>query len=208
VVTDGPAPTDAAFDDWLPEAVFSLVAAAGGGALVLFTAWGAMTRAFERVRDRLEALGLTPLCQGQAPRDRLLRRFREDADSVLFGTDSFWQGVDVAGPALRLVVVARLPFDVPSEPLIQARSERVAGAGLSAFAHFALPRAVLRLKQGFGRLIRTAADDGAVVVLDQRAAARSYGRRFLDSLPPARLALVPLDEATTALACRDPDGQG
>ena len=185
VPSDAPIPTEGGFEDWLPEAVFQLVRASRGGALVLFTAWGLMTRSFVLVRDRLEELGFEPLCQGEAPRDRLLARFRDNPSSVLFGTDSFWQGVDVAGDALRLVVVTRLPFDVPTEPLIQARAERIEEAGKSSFAYFSLPRAVLRLKQGFGRLIRSIGDRGAVVVLDRRLTSKPYGRRFLASLPAA-----------------------
>ncbi len=200
VPRDAPAPTEPAFEDWLPEAVFRLAAASRGGALVLFTAWGLMTRAFELVRDRLEELGIEPLCQGQAPRDKLLRRFRENESSVLFGTDSFWQGVDVIGPALRQVIITRLPFDVPSEPLIQARAEQIQAQGRSPFSDFSLPRAVLKLKQGFGRLIRSGQDTGAVVILDSRITARSYGRRFMASLPPVGFVDGTLDEVCDQLA--------
>jgi ATP-dependent DNA helicase DinG len=200
VVRDGPLPTEPAFEDWLPGAVSALVGASRGGALVLFTAWGTMTRVFELVRDDLERLGLEALCQGQAPRDRLLQRFRQNPSSVLFGTDSFWQGVDVVGDALRLVIIGRLPFDVPSDPLFQARVEQIESGGVNAFSAFSLPRAVLRLKQGFGRLIRSRSDRGAVVLLDRRVADRSYGRRFLASLPPAAPLSGGLDEVCPVLA--------
>lgn len=182
---DLPPPDLPQFEQALPEAVFQVVAATGGHALVLFTSWSLMTRVHHLIGERLEELGIEVLCQGEAPRDRLLNRFREDPSSVLFGTDSFWQGVDVIGPALRSVIVTRLPFDVPDEPLVQARREALEREGRSAFATFILPRAVLKLKQGFGRLVRARSDWGAVVVMDTRLAGRSYGKRFLASLPPA-----------------------
>ncbi|MBN2495915.1 MAG: helicase [Deltaproteobacteria bacterium] len=200
VATDGPDPTGPEYESWLPTAVRSVVEASRGRALVLFTAWGALSRTFELVRDDLEAAGIEPLCQGTAPRDRLLTRFREDESSVLFGTQSFWQGVDVIGPSLSCVIIQRLPFDVPDEPLIQARMEECEKRGQSAFSHFMLPRAVLRFKQGFGRLIRHRADRGVVVVLDRRLLGRSYGKRFLASLPEVEILSAPLRELCGELA--------
>jgi ATP-dependent DNA helicase DinG len=185
VPDDMPPPGTPEFERRLPDAVMRLATASRGSALVLFTARGLMERTFELTRDALVQAGLQPLCQGHQPRDRLLERLRDEPGGVLFGTDSFWQGVDVVGDALRLVIITRLPFDVPSEPLVQARAEQVAAGGRSAFAHYSLPRAVLKLKQGFGRLIRSRADRGAVVVLDPRLVQRRYGRRFLGSLPAA-----------------------
>jgi ATP-dependent DNA helicase DinG len=193
-------PGDPLFEQLLPEAVFQSIAVSGGRALVLFTSWSLMSRVHELVAGRLQALGIAVLCQGQAPRDHLLRQFREDETSVLFGTDSFWQGVDVIGPALRNVVITRLPFDVPDEPLLQARMEVIERAGGSAFDQLMLPRAVLKLKQGFGRLIRARSDWGSVVVLDRRLVERSYGRRFLDSLPEVQLITGSLDEVCGNLA--------
>jgi ATP-dependent DNA helicase DinG len=123
------------------------------------------------------------LKHGALGRDRLLQRFREHRNAVLFGTDSFWEGVSVAGEALRLVVIPRLPFRVPTEPVAQARTELAAARGQDPFRARALPEAVLRLRQGFGRLIRTATDRGAVMILDRRVIDRWYGRIFLASLP-------------------------
>ncbi|MBO86536.1 MAG: hypothetical protein CL927_14365 [Deltaproteobacteria bacterium] len=131
------------------------------------------------------------LRQGEMGRSRLLARFRDAGDSVLFGTDSFWEGVSVKGDALRLVVIPRLPFRVPTEPIQQARSELIEARGKDPFRTHMLPEAVLRLRQGFGRLIRTRTDRGAVLILDRRIHDRWYGRVFLSSLPPATRAVGP-----------------
>src|SRR5690606_11205295 len=129
----------------------------------------------------LSAQGMTVLKQGDGSRTRLLQRFRRALRPVLFGTDSFWEGVDVPGPALSLVVICRLPFRVPTDPGEKARA--VAQRGGDAFNDYALPRAVMRFRQGFGRLIRTKSDRGAVIIADIRVHQRGYGRRFLDALP-------------------------
>ena len=123
------------------------------------------------------------LKQGQMSRGRLLDRFKEDRRSVLFGTDSFWEGIDVKGDQLRLVIIPRLPFRVPTEPVQQARYERLEAQGLDPFRAYALPQAVLRFRQGFGRLIRTQKDSGIVLLLDRRVTNQWYGRVFLASLP-------------------------
>ena len=125
------------------------------------------------------------LRQGDAPRERLLERFRDDVDSILFATSTFWQGVDVQGESLSLLVIDKLPFAAPGDPLVEARCERIAREGGDWFSEYALPAAVLQLRQGFGRLIRGHADEGVVAILDPRLRSRAYGRRFLDALPPA-----------------------
>src|SRR5690606_28102517 len=120
------------------------------------------------LEEPLKQSGIPLLAQGDAPRYRLLESFRADAHSVLLGTDSFWEGVDVPGEALSTVIVTRLPFDVPTEPVAEARAERLKSMGRSPFQHYSLPRSALKLKQGFGRLIRTESDRGAVIVCDRR----------------------------------------
>jgi ATP-dependent DNA helicase DinG len=163
-----------------------------GRALVLTSSYRALDTVAARLRGRI---GHPLLVQGDAPRERLLERFREDVDSVLVATGTFWQGVDVPGEALSLLVIDKLPFQPPDDPLVEARCERIAAEGGDWFSDYALPAAVLQLRQGFGRLIRSRADRGAVCVLDPRVRTRAYGRVFLDSLPPC-----PVVEAREAVA--------
>src|SRR3954467_9706972 len=126
------------------------------------------------------------LVHGEEMRDQLLARFRDSGGAVLLGTASFWEGVDVPGDALRALLIAKLPFRVPTEPITAAHCEAIEARGGDAFKEYMLPHAALRLKQGFGRLVRTAADRGVVVIADPRVVTKSYGRGLLDGLPPAR----------------------
>ncbi len=194
IVDDLPAPDEPAFDKRLPEAIYRIVMASGGGALVLFTSWSLMKKMYVLISKRFEEHGLLCLCQGSMSRHGLLDLFRQNQSAVLFGTESFWQGVDVIGSALRNVTIVKLPFDVPKEPLIQARMEAIARRGHSAFMTYMLPRAVIKLKQGFGRLIRSNEDRGVVVMLDRRLVTKGYGRKFLKSLPPASQVVGNMDE--------------
>src|SRR5437773_8556229 len=146
---------------------------------VLVTSHGALRRAAEAVRDPIVGRGPL-LVQGDGQRDQLLRRFREAGSAILLGTDSFWEGVDVPGRALRVLILAKLPFKVPSEPLTAARLERLTEAGVDGFTHYLVPLAALKLKQGFGRLIRTKSDVGAVVLLDRRVVTRRHVATMLE----------------------------
>ncbi len=187
IATDVPNPSRVGdYCGRLAEAVWVSVMAAGGGALVLFTARDALRKVSAILSPRLMEKGITPLTQGEQSREHILERFTSDTDSVLFATDSFREGVDVAGAALRLVVITKLPFRVPTEPVFEARAEAMARAGRDAFRHYAVPLAVLSFRQAFGRLIRTTTDRGAVVVLDGRLVGRSYGRCFTDAVPRCR----------------------
>ncbi len=160
----------------------ALVALTDGGAFVLCTSLRAMRALGETLRSKL---GRSVLMQGEAPNAALLERFRQDGRAVLVATASFWQGVDVPGPALRLVVIDKLPFDVPSDPLIAARCARLQEQGEQPFMKYLVPSAALALKQGFGRLIRSRRDRGVVAILDSRLSRKGYGKALLRSLPPA-----------------------
>jgi ATP-dependent DNA helicase DinG len=155
-----------------------------GKAFVLFTSYKMMDEVYDTVAPGLEEIGVATFKQGgELSRTDMLQAFREDTDSVLFGTSSFWEGVDVRGEALSNVIITRLPFEVPTHPVMEARVKQIKESGGNEFFEFSLPEAILRLKQGFGRLIRTQTDTGIVVILDPRIKTRRYGKQFLDSLP-------------------------
>ena len=151
---------------------------------MLFTSYQSLDRCHAACAQALVNQGYVVLKQGEGlPRGRMIEEFKAADSAVLFGTDSFWQGVDVPGEALQNVIITRLPFAVPSHPVQQARTEAIEARGGSSFFEYALPQAILKLKQGFGRLIRTRADTGVVVVLDKRIVTMRYGRQFLAALP-------------------------
>lgn len=156
-----------------------------GKALILFTSYSQLQQMFERLEDFCAENNLTLLKQGKSMnRSRLLNEFRRNQNSVLLGTDSFWQGIDVPGESLSNLMIAKLPFSVPDEPLLQARLEQIRINGGNPFFDYQLPEAILKFKQGFGRLIRTKQDKGIVVILDPRITKKPYGKKFLDALPP------------------------
>lgn len=180
---DLPSPDSRSFVPAFSDLVVEAVCAARGRTFVLFTSHETMRAVARRIDPRLRPFGYPLLLQGTEPRTVLLDRFRRAGNAVLLGNQSFWEGVDVPGDALSLVILARLPFRMPNHPLERGRAEEVESRGKSAFAHLALPQAVLGLKQGFGRLIRTRSDRGAVIIADTRVLGRAYGKRFLASLP-------------------------
>lgn len=155
-----------------------------GKAFVLFTSYKMMDQIYEEIAPYLGEIGIDVFKQGgELSRTDMLQAFREDTNSVLFGTSSFWEGVDVRGEALSNVVITKLPFEVPTHPVMEARVTQIKEQGGNEFLEFSLPEAILRLKQGFGRLIRTKSDQGIVVILDSRIRTRSYGKQFINSLP-------------------------
>ncbi len=187
---DLPTPDAPEWLDAVGDMLVKAIEASRGGAFVLCTSHDAV----RTLGDRVEAvLGRKHaiLRQGKGAKGRLLEHFRKDRGAVLFGTDSFWEGVSVRGDGLRLVAIPRLPFRVPTEPIAEARYERIRARGEDPFRAWSLPEAVLKLRQGFGRLIRSGTDRGAVLVLDRRLHEMWYGRVFLSSLPNARRIVGP-----------------
>jgi ATP-dependent DNA helicase DinG len=153
-----------------------------GGTLVLFTSRDVMKKTWEISAGRLLGAGLNPMMQGTQPNKKMLDEMRESTNSVIFGLDSFWEGVDVKGDALTCLIITKLPFEVPTEPLVIARTDDIRKRGGSPFRDYSLPRAILKFKQGFGRLIRSREDRGRVIVCDERIETRDYGRGFMKSI--------------------------
>jgi ATP-dependent DNA helicase DinG len=180
---DIPEPGNVGYSDAISDLITKAVKASNGNALILFTSYTLLETVYKNIYGELEDDGILTLKQGAFPRGKLLDKFRIEDNSVLFATDSFWEGVDVPGDALKLVVITRLPFRVPTEPIIEARVEYMENQGLNSFTDYSVPVAVLKFKQGFGRLIRTKTDKGAVLVLDKRLISKFYGKFFLNSLP-------------------------
>jgi len=183
----GPQADGDRFQEETARVTLELAEMTGGGLFVLFTSHRALKRVGELLRQREGELGGPLFVQGEAPRLRLLQGFTEAGDGILLGTSSFWQGVDVPGDPLRGLIIQKLPFQVPTEPIIAARMEALEAEGRDPFQQYTLPEAALRLKQGFGRLIRTRLDRGAVLILDSRILTRRYGSYLRQSLPPAPL---------------------
>jgi len=179
-----PEPSSGGFNTRVADLLVELAGCADGGTLVLFTSRSALDAVFKLVRDPLTARGKLVLAQGHGGgASALLDRFAKSVDSVLLATSSFWEGVDVPGRSLEQLVIAKLPFPVPSDPVVEAHCERYDAEGENSFARYMIPRTAIRLRQGFGRLIRSTTDWGAVVFLDSRLKTRAYGERLLSQLP-------------------------
>lgn len=195
-VEDVPDPSAREYLEAVARAVIELTDASGGRALALFTSNAALRRVADLVRSELDARGILALAQGVdgSPR-QLTEQLRSNPRTLVLGTASFWEGIDIRGDALSMLIIARLPFGVPSDPVFKARSEQYP----SPFNDYALPSAILRFRQGFGRLIRDKTDRGVVAVLDRRLWEKQYGKAFLNSLPDCtRLKAPAVDVAEAA----------
>ena len=183
-----PEPNDlSSYIEAISEQIKYFIVKSKGKAFVLFTSYTIMNKVANELHDFFQLNNLVFMVQGkELQRSRMLEIFRKDIDSVIFGTDSFWMGVDVPGQSLSNVIIVKLPFSVPSHPLISARLERIKRSGGNGFRDYSLPDAVIKFRQGFGRLIRSKTDSGMIVVLDPRIIRSNYGKIFLESIPDCR----------------------
>jgi predicted DnaQ family exonuclease/DinG family helicase len=189
--SDVPEPSSWAYQGAVEQAIIDAAIAAGGRTMALFTSYASLQQAAQAVKPALAPHGITVLAQGSdGTPHRIVAEFMSNPKSVILGTSSFWEGVDLAGESLQVLLVARLPFSVPTDPIFSARSELFE----DSFRQYAVPEAVLKLRQGFGRLIRTSSDRGVAIILDHRIVSKGYGKTFARSLPPATFTQLPLDE--------------
>lgn len=186
VPTDIPLPNEEGYNSYTIEYIKKILKISKGSALILFTSYFMLKEVYDNVKPFLDAMGITSYRQGEDDRSRLLNNFKTDITSVLFATESFWEGVDSPGDTLKVVVISKLPFRVPTDPIIKARMERCKERGGNPFMEISIPDAVTRLKQGFGRLMRRKSDWGAVFILDSRSIKKRYGSLFLNSLPQCK----------------------
>ncbi len=199
VPKDAPMPDSSDYQLYIENSTADLIFAAHGRTLLLFTSYDSLKNTYRALHSQLYNAGISAYKQGDDDRFRLLEKFKADRESVLFATESFWEGVDVPGDSLCQVIIAKLPFSVPSDPVFAARREALEKKGASPFMELSVPQAVIKFRQGFGRLMRRSDDYGAVIVLDRRLVEKTYGRMFTSSLPKTQRMYAPLGEICTAV---------
>ena len=194
IATDTPMPQDYGYIEHISSQIKSACISSKGGAFVLFTSYKMLEECYANLMPFLIEQGLLPLKQGNENRSTLLNIFKENSNSVLFGTDTFWEGIDVPGFHLRLVIITKLPFPVPTEPIFKAKCDQIEKEGLNSFMDYSIPKALVKFKQGFGRLIRNHKDTGCIYCLDSRLVNKFYGKIFLQSLPKCKQAFYPSNQ--------------
>lgn len=199
ITSDSPNPSSYNFQSFLEDAIPKLINSSQGRSLILFTSYDSLKKAWEVAVSSSLCKGITILKQGDEDRFKLLEHFKKDTQSVLFATDSFWEGVDVPGESLSHVIIVKLPFRVPSDPVFAARSEAIEQRGGSPFMELSVPDAVIKFRQGFGRLMRHGNDRGIVTVLDNRLFASRYGQIFLTSIPKINIKKISLQECVNQI---------
>ena len=199
VPSDASLPDSQNYQNYIEETIPKLILAAGGRTLVLFTSYDSLRNTYNSTRMQIINAGINVYKQGDDDRFRLLEQFKEDATSVLYATDSFWEGVDVPGQSLSQVIIVKLPFAVPNDPVFAARSNAVEKRGGSSFMELSVPQAVIKFRQGFGRLVRRSDDRGVIVVLDRRIVEKRYGKMFTTSVPMSRRMYNPLNDILKAM---------
>jgi len=184
--TDLAEPDSPDYIESISQHILEILLVTKGKAFILFTSFYVLNQVHSRIQNELKQSGITSLKQGELPRHKTLEQFRHDVHSVLFGTESFWEGVDIAGESLECVIIPKLPFRVPTEPVLEARVEKIEADGGNPFMEYTLPLAAIKLRQGIGRLIRKKSDRGVVAILDARIHRKFYGKIFINTLPPMK----------------------
>jgi ATP-dependent DNA helicase DinG len=191
---DIPMPNNKEFLTDISSFIIRLIEAAGGNTFLLFTSYSTLNYTYYLIREELEKMGHNLFIQGMAPRNKLIDMYKVSPKPVLFGTDSFWEGVDVKGEKLSSVIIVKLPFKVPSDPVVEAIIENMEKEGRNSFMEYQIPESIIKFKQGIGRLIRSKDDRGIITILDSRLYTKYYGKKFVNAIPTKNIFFRNRDE--------------